>query len=755
MLSSLPGFDRFEPLFFDPARHRQSLPLLAASALAVGRADAAFAFADRSCRLGAPAARDFLLRALARRLAGHNVDARLDLARALEIDPIDNLISSCARFWDEASPLTPGAETAPSHVETITSLTSTNPRKPSNSARAAAVHVIVPVYENFEATRACFEALFAEGSSLAIRILAIDDASPNAAIRNWLAAQAANRRIDLLRNESNLGFAVSINRALAHCETGDVLLLNADAYLTPRSIERLAAAAHESDDIGAVTPFANNGEWTSFPLPNVVNPLADPALRSEIAEAAYAAHGSRVIDLPNGVGFCLYVTRACLERIGAMPELYARGYYEDVEFGLRAREAGLRNVCATGVYVGHSGAQSFGAEKRALVLRNLAVLESRFPDHARECAAFLAADPLAPARLAIEARLAPPEGAILFVAPEGEALRLAEERAQVLARAEPDAVYLLCSAARDGSLVRFGALDGAAPRRLSFGLASLHDRAALGDYLHRLAPTIVEFFAPQELPEALTAALVALPTTRRLIVGDLRWLIAEPPALEKRCGNLSARGQCAGCATPTPSVSVDGRRLTLLARLIRACDELTPLDAMAAAFAATHLRGLPVVARVEPARARAPIALAPSCVLGVLAPCPTGETDRLISALARELRRREAGSLVVIGRCLDDLEAMASGNVFVVGPVEENDPTALLSLYGIGKLLSPYRTQGFGRLDALAQRAGAPKAYFDWSFGAMARQGGDLALDPRRCNKSAARALADWLLDEMPRETQS
>ena len=58
MLTSLPQFDRFEPLFFDPAHHRQSLPLLAAAALAQGRADAAFAFADRSCRLPAATGRD-------------------------------------------------------------------------------------------------------------------------------------------------------------------------------------------------------------------------------------------------------------------------------------------------------------------------------------------------------------------------------------------------------------------------------------------------------------------------------------------------------------------------------------------------------------------------------------------------------------------------------------------------------------------------------------------------------------------------
>ena len=95
---------------------------------------------------------------------------------------------------------------------------------------------------------------------------------------------------------------------------------------------------------------------------------------------------------------------------------------------------------------------------------------------------------------------------------------------------------------------------------------------------------------------------------------------------------------------------------------------------------------------------------------------------------------------------------MAVGNVYVAGAIDEAESASVLSLYGVGKLFSPYRTQGFGRLEALARLTGAPKAYFDWSFGALARETNDLALDPRVCNESAARALACWLLDDAPVE---
>ena len=140
-------------------------------------------------------------------------------------------------------------------------------------------------------------------------------------------------------------------------------------------------------------------------------------------------------------------------------------------------------------------------------------------------------------------------------------------------------------------------------------------------------------------------------------------------------------------------------------------------------------------------------------MLGVLAPYPTGESDRLIEAVARRLRREGAGTLVVLGKCCNDLAAMAAGNVFVTGPIGDDETSpALLSLYGVSRLLSPYRCHGFGRLDALARRAGLPMAYFDWSFGGMAEAAEDLALDPRICHESAAAALARWLLQSQRAE---
>ncbi len=289
------------------------------------------------------------------------------------------------------------------------------------------LNVIVPVYEDFEATRACLDAIFAETSKIALRLIVIDDASPNPGLRDWLDLQAASRKIELIRNERNLGFAVSVNRALALCPDGDVLLLNADTLPPPTVLDRLVEVANSRPDIGTVTPLSNNGELTSFPKPHVVNPLGSPEEVARLDALALRANGAASVDLPNGVGFCLYITRACLDAVGrCRKSMHAVITRTSNSVCGRAKKAFAMSA-RPGIYVGHAGARSFGVEKRRLVMRNLKALERRFPGNTLECAAFVHADPLKPWRRAIEA-LAPPQGSMaLLVCGEGASGLLARE----------------------------------------------------------------------------------------------------------------------------------------------------------------------------------------------------------------------------------------------------------------------------------------------------------------------------------------
>jgi hypothetical protein len=76
-----------------------------------------------------------------------------------------------------------------------------------------AVDIVIPVYRGLEETRRCIETVLADNDRPQGRILVIDDCSPEPELSAWLRSVAADGRIELLRNERNLGFVASVPRA--------------------------------------------------------------------------------------------------------------------------------------------------------------------------------------------------------------------------------------------------------------------------------------------------------------------------------------------------------------------------------------------------------------------------------------------------------------------------------------------------------------------------------------------------------------
>jgi O-antigen biosynthesis protein len=623
----------------------------------------------------------------------------------------------------------------------------------SRSETSHSVEIIVPVYEDYHATKACFDSLEVEGSRIAKRVTVVDDCSPDARLRAMIEDGAARGLFTVLRNEENLGFARSVNRALEGIECSDILLLNADTVLPRGAIDRLAAAAHTEAGIATVTPLSNNGEFTSFPRPNVCNPLPSRLGIQTLHDLASATNAREIIDLPSGVGFCLYITRAGMQAVGQLSALYSRGYYEDVDFCLKAREMGLRNVCATDVFVGHAGTRSFLEEKRSLVVRNLAILNDRFPGHETDCAAFLKADPLAPARARLEERLAPVGRIVLLIAPTLSGRLLALERARQLDDSGDHLHCIHCEFDDARGRMTIRSARGAAPQSLTFELADPSALERLQNYLARAHPESIELFAPHALPDVILGLAYALNVPVRLAIGDLDWICDRDFSFGRSCLDNAFPGQCDVCAlSPAPigaaheGGTTDDRRRAREA--FGKAQAVIPLDRMAAAFCAANVTS-PMILRCQPRRKADMDAVEASsreAILGVISPEGSPETDRQILALERQFeRQRIDASIVVLGRCLHDLAIMESGRVFVTGVISEEEYAPVLRQYRISKLLSPYRTRHFGLIDRLSAGFGLPKGYFDWSFGALDRESGDLALDPRICLERAALEIGAWM----------
>jgi len=269
------------------------------------------------------------------------------------------------------------------------------PNLPSSVKLSNIVDIIIPVFLGRSETLACLDAIKASNISVPHRIVVVDDCSTDENLRIALRQRAQRKEIVLISRPINAGFSGAVNTALTLDSTRDVILLNADTLVYGNWLDRMQAVAYQSDDIATVTPLSNHGELASYPLPMQNNPVFS-AKHAELIDQLFNTVGPKeAIDVPVGVGFCLYIKRKALNEIGLLNEgVFGRGYGEDTDFCLRLQTHGWRNVCAANIYVVHWGSRSFNDEKQYLVAQNLHRLHARYPHHSDEYEQFLTEDSL-------------------------------------------------------------------------------------------------------------------------------------------------------------------------------------------------------------------------------------------------------------------------------------------------------------------------------------------------------------------------
>lgn len=261
------------------------------------------------------------------------------------------------------------------------------------------VDIIVPVYKGLEDTRRCLESVLAAPCRTPWRLIVIDDASPEPELSAWLREFAQrDERIQLLVNEENLGFVATVNRGMRESSANDVLLLNNDTEVAGDWLDRLRAAAYSDQRVASVTPFSNNATICSWPKFCKDNELPAGWDCERIDALMARVNASRTVDVPTGVGFCMYIRRAALEAVGLFDEEhFGKGYGEENDFCCRATRAGWRHLHALDTFVQHYGGVSFGDTKKPREAAAMQTLRRLHPDYEARVQRFLTLDP---ARLA-------------------------------------------------------------------------------------------------------------------------------------------------------------------------------------------------------------------------------------------------------------------------------------------------------------------------------------------------------------------
>jgi N-acetylglucosaminyl-diphospho-decaprenol L-rhamnosyltransferase len=225
--------------------------------------------------------------------------------------------------------------------------------RPWQALRAA---VVIVNYNTAGLVTDCLRSLAGEAEELGLRVVVVDNASPDGSaerLRGAIEENGWGEWVELIAAGRNGGFAAGNNVALrlllaSESRPDCVLLLNPDTVVRPGAVRQLIAFLERHPRVGIAGSRLENPDGTpqrsAFRFPRVLGEFENGVrfgLVSRLLSRFVVAPPSR--DAEHEAewlsGASLLVRREVFEQIGLLDEGYFL-YYEEVDFCRRSRAAG-------------------------------------------------------------------------------------------------------------------------------------------------------------------------------------------------------------------------------------------------------------------------------------------------------------------------------------------------------------------------------------------------------------------------------
>lgn len=204
------------------------------------------------------------------------------------------------------------------------------------------ISIIIPVYNQHELTQECLSAV-ASCSTMEHEIIIIDNGSSPA-----ITAEACI----VIRNEENTGFPAAINQGVKAASGDTIILLNNDVVVTPGWDNLLVS---QLDNYAITSPATNYAAGIQrVVLDHYENQDELFFVASRLSESMCEPREVNYI-----IGFCMAFKKELFNQLGGFDDSMWPSSGEEIDFCMKAREAGHKIAVVTRCYVHHYGSQTF------------------------------------------------------------------------------------------------------------------------------------------------------------------------------------------------------------------------------------------------------------------------------------------------------------------------------------------------------------------------------------------------------------
>jgi GT2 family glycosyltransferase len=249
---------------------------------------------------------------------------------------------------------------------------------------APLVSLIVPTRDRLDLLRPCVHGLLHATDYPALEVIVVDNGSVEAETLDWLAAQAREPRVRVLRQDIPFNYS-ALNNAAARVARGQVLgLINNDIQVVAADWLREMVGEVMRPQVGAVGAlllYPDGRIQHAGVLLGIGGVAAHPWCGWPRTCTGQMGRLQLAQELSAVTGACLLVRRDAFDAVGGLDEALPVAF-NDVDLCLRLRAAGYRNVWTPHAVLVHAESATRGADtspdQRARLAREAAFMRARW-----------------------------------------------------------------------------------------------------------------------------------------------------------------------------------------------------------------------------------------------------------------------------------------------------------------------------------------------------------------------------------------
>ncbi len=218
------------------------------------------------------------------------------------------------------------------------------------------VSIIVLCYNQLDYTKQCVDSILKNTAYPNYELILVDNCSQDDTADYLRTLPDRDPHVRIQINETNKGFAGGNNDGLAMARGDYLVLLNNDTVVTRGWLTGMLKQFSNADGVGIVGPVTNS----------IGNEAMVPVTYHEIKDMPLFAYLYTDLHMNqryyhDGVlaMYCIMFSREVLQKVGPLDENYGRGYFEDDDYSIAAKNAGFDLVMTEDVFIHHYGNASF------------------------------------------------------------------------------------------------------------------------------------------------------------------------------------------------------------------------------------------------------------------------------------------------------------------------------------------------------------------------------------------------------------